>query len=114
MTDETALEMEYPPIVACTISRNVQDFELLIEDMENALGEQWGDLGFDEAIPFFAQEDAEALEFVAIAMDAEDEADLPQLSEIITAAKARDIKVILITEDVSPAVLHHLMRGGRR
>lgn len=112
MTDETALEMEIPPIVACTISRNVQEFELLIEDMENALGEQWGDLGFDEAIPFFAQEDAEALEFIAIAMDAEDEADLPLLAEIIEAAKARDIKVILITEDVSPAALHHLMRKG--
>lgn len=112
MTDETALEMDIPPIVACTISRNVQEFELLIEDMENALGEQWGDLGFEEAIPFFAQEDASSLEFIAIALDAEDEADLPVLAEIITAAKARDIKVILITEDVSPAALHHLMRKG--
>ena len=44
MTDETALEMDIPPMIACTISRNVQEFELLIEDMENALGEQWGDL----------------------------------------------------------------------
>ncbi|WP_420398620.1 AAA family ATPase [Marinovum algicola] len=112
MTDETALEMDIPPIIACTISRNVQEFELLIEDMENALGEQWGDLGFEEAVPFFAQEDAGSLEFIAIAMDAEDEADLPVLAEIIEAAKARGIKVILITEDVSPAALHHLMRKG--
>lgn len=112
MTDETVLEMEIPPIIACTISRNVQEFELLIEDMESALGEQWGDLGFEEAIPFFSQEDAESLEFVAIAMDAEDEADLPLLSDIIGAANERGIKVILITEDVSPAALHHLMRKG--
>lgn len=112
MTDETVLEMEIPPIIACTISRNVQEFELLIEDMESALGEQWGDLGFEEAIPFFGQEDAESLEFVAIAMDAEDEADLPLLSDIIGAANERGIKVILITEDVSPAALHHLMRKG--
>lgn len=112
MTDETVLDMEIPPIIACTISRNVQEFELLIEDMESALGEQWGDLGFEEAIPFFGQEDAESLEFVAIAMDAEDEADLPLLSDIIGAANERGIKVILITEDVSPAALHHLMRKG--
>lgn len=112
MNDDTTTEMEIPPIVACTISRNVQDFELLIEDMENALGEQWGDLGFEEAIPFFAQEDAESLEFVAIALDTEDEADLPLLSDIITEATGRGIKVILITEDVSPAALHHLMRKG--
>lgn len=112
MTEETALEMDMMPIIACTISRNVQSFELLIEDMETALGEQWGDLGFDEAIPFFGQEDSEALEFIAIAMDAEDEADLPQMAAIIDAAKARGIKVILIAEDVSPASLHHLLRKG--
>lgn len=112
MTDETALEMDMIPIIACTISRDVQEFELLIEDMESALGEQWGDLGFDEAELFFQQEDAEALEFVAIAMDAEDEADLPKLAQIISAAKEHGIKVILIAEDVSPAALHHLLRKG--
>ncbi|MDO6731676.1 AAA family ATPase [Marinovum sp. 2_MG-2023] len=112
MTDETAFEMGILPIVACTISRNVQEFELLIEDMETALGEQWGDLGFEEAIPFFAQEDAESLEFIAIAMDAEDEADLPLLSDVIGAARDRDIRVILITENMSPAALHRLMRKG--
>lgn len=112
MTDETALEMEMVPLVACTISRDVQEFELLIEDMENALGEQWGDLGFDEALPFFEQQDSETLEFIAIAMGPEDEADLNELTEIILAAKARGIKVILIAEDVSPAALHHLLRKG--
>jgi pilus assembly protein CpaE len=37
------------PLVACTISRDVQEFDLLIEDMEAVLGEAWGDLGFNEA-----------------------------------------------------------------
>ena len=44
---------EAAPIVACTISRDVQNFDLLIEDMESALGEAWGDLGFAEALAFF-------------------------------------------------------------
>lgn len=33
---------EAAPIVACTISRDVQIFDLLIEDMESLLGEAWG------------------------------------------------------------------------
>ncbi|MGX9357020.1 AAA family ATPase [Roseobacteraceae bacterium S113] len=112
MTEHNDLPMDVAPIVACTISRDVQNFDLLIEDMENAMGEQWGDLSFDEAVPFFAQPDAEALEFVALAMDDMDEEILPQLGEIITEAKARKIKVILIAEDVTPAALHQLLRKG--
>ncbi|WP_425041064.1 AAA family ATPase [Primorskyibacter sp. S187A] len=112
MTDQNEIPMDVAPIIACTISRDVQNFDLLIEDMESALGEQWGDLSFDEAIPFFAQPDAEALEFVALAMDDLDEEILPQLGEIITTAKGRGIKVVLIAEDVTPAALHQLLRRG--
>ncbi|MEO1138636.1 MAG: AAA family ATPase [Pseudomonadota bacterium] len=100
------------PITACTISRDVQDFDLLIEDMEAALGEAWGDLGFAEALAFFNQPEAESLEFVALAIDETDEDELAMLSEIITLAKLRSIKVILIAEDVSPASLHQLLRQG--
>ncbi|WP_317057269.1 AAA family ATPase [Roseovarius rhodophyticola] len=103
---------ESSPITACTISRDVQEFDLLIEDMEAILGESWGDLGFSEALAFFNQPDAEALEFVALAIDESDEDDLSVLSEIISLASARSIKVILIAEDVSPASLHHLLRQG--
>ncbi len=105
-------QTETPAIVACTISRDVQNFDLLIEDMEAALGEAWGDLGFNETLAFFAQPEAETLEFVALAMDGEDEANLAQMGEIISQAKARDIKVILIAEEVSPAALHTLLRQG--
>ncbi len=107
-----ALQPEPRPIVACTISRDVQTFDLLIEDMEAALGERWGDLGFADALAFLDQPDAEALEFVALALDAKDEADLALVIEIIGSAKRRGIKVILIAEDVSPASLHQLLREG--
>ncbi|UOA26652.1 AAA family ATPase [Pseudosulfitobacter sp. DSM 107133] len=103
---------ETAPIVACTVSRDVQNFDLLIEDMETALGEAWGDLGFVEALAFFGQPEAEALEFIALAMDQEDEENLVLMTEIITQAKARDIKVILIAEDMTPASLHSLLRQG--
>ncbi len=112
MSSSALLQPEPQPLEACTISRDVQIFDLLIEDMEASLGESWGDLGFGEALAFLEQPDAETLKFVAIALDAEDEADLSLITDIIAAAKGRDIKVILIAEDLSPASLHQLLREG--
>ncbi|WP_299283539.1 AAA family ATPase [uncultured Tateyamaria sp.] len=103
---------ETAPIVACTISRDVQNFDLLIEDMEQVLGESWGDLGFAEALAFFGQPEAASMEFVALALDDADEDNLVLMGEIISQAKSRDIKVILIAEDVTPASLHQLLRQG--
>lgn len=103
---------EAAPIIACTVSRDVQNFDLLIEDMEGALGESWGDLGFAEALAFFEQPEAQAMEFIALALDESDEDNLPLMSQIIVQAKAKDIKVILIAEDVTPAALHSLLRQG--
>lgn len=110
----TLPQPETAPIVACTVSRDVQNFDLLIEDMEMALGEAWGDLGFTDALTFLGQPEAEALEFIALAIDAEDEQDLVVLSEIILHARTCGVPVILIAEDVSPPTLHTLMRqsGG--
>lgn len=112
MSSTAALKPEPQPLVACTISRDVQNFDLLIEDMEAALGEAWGDLSLSESIAFLEQPEAGELEFVAIALDAQDETDLALVVDIITAAKARGIKVILIAEDLSPASLHQLLREG--
>ena len=112
MTSIVANSTEPAPLIGCTISRDVQEFDLLIEDMEALLGEAWGDLGFDEALSFFAQPDGEQLEFVALAIDAEDEGQVEQLSTIIASAKARGIKVVLIAYDVTPAALHQLLRSG--
>src|SRR6056297_3894416 len=99
MTSSPMTKTELSPIVACTISRDVQNFDLLIEDMETALGENWGDLGFAESLAFFGQPEASALEFVALAIDGEDEDNLVLLGEIIAQAKSRGINVILIAED---------------
>ena len=112
MSSSAALKNDVQAIIACTISRDVQIFDLLIEDMEAALGETWGDLSFDDAIPFMQQPEAATLQFVAIAMDHEDEENLQQIKTVIAEAKARNIKVILITEDVTPAALHQLLREG--
>lgn len=112
MTSVATLQPEPAPIVACTISRDVQNFDLLIDDMEHELGESWGDLSFDDAMVFLGQPDAASLEFVAIAVDSQDEEDLTRITEIIRTAKAQSIKVVLIADQVSPIALHQLLRLG--
>lgn len=112
MSSVAALQPEPAPIVACTISRDVSNFDLLIEDMETELGESWGDLTFDDAILFLNQPDADSLEFVAVAVNSDDENDLAQISGIITTAKEKGVKIILIAEEVSPIALHQLLKLG--
>jgi pilus assembly protein CpaE len=112
MTSVATLQPEPAPIVACTISRDVQNFDLLIDDMERELGESWGDLGFEDALVFLDQPDAAGLEFICIAVNQEDEGDLARITEIIKTAKGKHIKVILIADQVSPIALHQLLRLG--
>lgn len=112
MSAAAILSPEPAPIVACTVSRDVSNFDLLIEDMEAELGESWGDLTFEDAVVFLNQPDAEMLEFVAIAVDSEDENNLARISGIIGTAKEKGIRVILIAEEVSPIALHQLLRLG--
>ena len=112
MSSVANLQPDPAPILACTISRDVENFDLLIDDMEQELGENWGDLGFDDALIFLSQPDSTHLQFVAIAVDSEDEADLTRVGDIIRTAKEKSIKVILIADQVSPIALHQLLRLG--
>jgi pilus assembly protein CpaE len=112
MTSVASLKPDQEPILACTVSRNVQNFDLLIDGMELEFGESWGDLSFDDAALFLDQPEAAALEFLAIAVDGGDAVDPTHVDEIIKAAKARRIKVILIVDQVSPIALHQLLRLG--
>lgn len=112
MASVAQLQPEPAPIVACTVSRDVQNFDLLIEDMEAELGESWGDLSFSDAMAFFDQPEAAALEFVAVAVDGDDEASLGQVAGVVKAAHDKGIKVILIADQISPAGLHQLLRLG--
>jgi len=112
MSSVANLQPDPAPILACTISRDVQNFDLLIDDMEQELGESWGDLGFEDALIFFGQRESALLQFVAIAVDSEDESDLSRIGDIIRTAKEKSIKVILIADQVSPIALHQLLRLG--
>ncbi len=112
MSTVANLQPDPAPILACTISRDVQNFDLLIDDMEQELGENWGDLGFEDALIFLGQPESALLQFVALAVDSDDETDLARIGDIIRTAKEKSIKVILIADQVSPIALHQLLRLG--
>lgn len=112
MSSGLALRADPAPILACTVSRNVHHFDLLIEDMETELGEAWGDLGFAEARSLIDQPEADNLEFLALALTPEDEADIGMLGELIKAANARNVRCILVAHELKPASLHELLRLG--
>ncbi len=112
MSGAQALQSDPDPIVACTVARDVQNFDLLIEDMEAELGESWGDISIEEAVTLLNQPDSAALEFIAIAIDEEDESEFGKIAEVIKEAISKKIKVIVIAEDVSPITLHQLLKLG--
>jgi len=112
MAISAALQSDPAPIEACTIARDIQNFDLLIEDMETELGERWGDLSFADSLVFLQEPDAKSLRFIAVAVDAADEDNLESVCAVIDAARERSIKVILIADDLSPMCLHRLMRAG--
>jgi pilus assembly protein CpaE len=101
-----------PRIRACTVSRDVQNFDLLIEDMEAEYGEQWGDLTFQNAMKFLDQPQARGLEVLAVALDDEDQGTMSQIQAIIQRARGLNIEVLLIAEELGPIVLHRLLRLG--
>ncbi|MBS3980557.1 MAG: AAA family ATPase [Rhodobacteraceae bacterium] len=112
MTSKATVQSDPAPILACTISRDVQRFDLLIDDMEQELGEAWGDLNFEDALVFLKQPDSTGMQFVAIAVDSEDESELTKMNDVIKAAKAKKIKVLLIANQVSPSILHQMLKLG--
>lgn len=112
MSSTAAVQPEPSPIKACTVSRDVQNFDLLIEDMEAELGEAWGDLSFEDAAVFLSQDESASLEFIAIAIDEDDEEQIAEVADTIKLAKAKNIKALVIAEDVSPIALHQLLKLG--
>lgn len=100
------------PIRACTVSRDVQAFEFLIDDMEAILGEAWGDLSFEDTLVFLDQPDANALEFLVVAVGDDDTHELPLIENVVRNAVARKLGVVLVASDLDAVHLHRLMRAG--
>jgi pilus assembly protein CpaE len=99
-------------IVACAVARNLEDFELLIDDLEREFGEAWGGLEFTDVVGILNSAHAKDLHTAVIAINKQDEADLEAIEETVKEAKKTGLKVILVTDDLGPSALHRLIRGG--
>lgn len=49
------VEFDLCLILVCMVCWDVQNFDLFIVDMEEVMGDQWGDLGFFDVLIFFDQ-----------------------------------------------------------
>jgi pilus assembly protein CpaE len=112
MSNVAVIETLPSALVACTISRNIEEFELLIDAMEETFGESWGDIPFDDAQSFLQQTDSVGLRFVILAVNAADKGDLDFIAPIVDIGKARGLGVIVLSDAISPTALHKLMRAG--
>lgn len=97
---------------ACAVARQIEDFDLLIEDMEAELGADWGGLTFDNAPGILSSDLASNIEFITVAVDAQDEQNLAPIVNVIRTAKEQNIRVILVPHDLNTVALHQLIRTG--
>jgi len=107
LTKETRAKVE-----AYAIANDIRRFDLLVEDLDNELSKNWAPLNFEEGLTKYQKDPFDELEFVVVAVDRADEANLGPAANIITSAKAMGIKVLLVAHELSPIALHQLMRLG--
>lgn len=100
------------PLRAVAVSRDLQRFDLLIDDMEAELGQGWADLDFENALAFFQQDDARRLEFAVIAADRDDAAHLPAVAEVIKQARRVGLRTILVVDGLGEADRATLIAAG--
>ncbi len=112
MSNVAIIETQPSALEACTISRHIENYEMVIDAMEKTFGESWGDVPFDDAPTFLMRKDSEALRFLILAMNMADEGDLDQICAIVAQGKARGLAVIALSDAISPAAMHKFMRAG--
>ncbi len=112
MLRANALSPDPAAPLACTVSRDLSAFDLLIEDMEAELGLRWGNLTPEEANSFLAQPEAEGLQLLVLVIETGEAEELLTLAGLIEKAKGLGLRVLLIATELSPLDLHRLRQAG--
>ena len=99
-------------VEAFAIANDIRRFDLLIEDLDNVLEKSWSPLSFEDGLAAYAKDPYDELEFVIVAVDRADEANLGPAANIIKTAKSLGLRVLLVAHELSPVALHQLMRLG--
>jgi pilus assembly protein CpaE len=112
MRSRLALHSDPAPMQGIVVSRNLRHFGLLVEDMEAELGAAWSDLTITEAISALRKDDAAAPDFMVLAVCSEDQAAQTSLTRLIKTARHREIRVILIADEIPKDMLQALLGAG--
>ncbi|WP_316016052.1 CpaE family protein [Roseobacter sp. HKCCA0434] len=93
-------------------ARDMQQFDLLIEDLDAEYDGAWSSAPIEDAPARIAALDPETADSVIVAAQAEDEDALDTFEAAIAAAREAGIPVLLVVEDLSAVALHRLIRAG--
>ena len=99
-------------VEAYAIANDIRRFDLLVEDLNNELSDGWEALSVEEGLSQYQKDPFDELEFVVLAGDRADEANLGPVANVINTAKSLGCKVLLVAHALSPTALHQLMRVG--
>ncbi|SOH94717.1 pilus assembly protein CpaE [Monaibacterium marinum] len=99
-------------VEALAVAREMDQFDLLIEDLDGEYTGTWQGCGLDDAVARIAALDLELAECVILAVQRQDEADLDPFEIVISTAKARGLNVLLVVEELTPTAIHQLVRRG--
>ncbi|WP_112321620.1 AAA family ATPase [Oceanibium sediminis] len=94
------------------ISRQIEEFPDLIEDLNRELSGQWAPIALKNGESSIKAGVGPELEIAIVAVSKEDESDLSVATRVVQAARDHGLKVLLVVKDVSPSALHQLMRVG--
>ena len=97
---------------ACAITDELEEFDLLIDDLEDTVGGHWGELSLAEAASFLQQDGAGALEFAVLALADDGPKTLDAAKGLLKSARKAGLPTILVARTIGPADLHGLMKAG--
>jgi pilus assembly protein CpaE len=97
---------------SCAISQDLEAYPLLIQEMQQQFGENWGGLELEDAISVLNSSHAAHMESLVMAIGAKDEQHIDLIIEIVRVAKSQNLRTVLVTRDLSASALHGLMRSG--
>lgn len=107
MTIAASLRPKPSPITACTISRDLDGFARLVDEMEAELADGWADLALADAAAFLRGH--APLKFVVLALDSLDEGN-PAIADAIGAAQKTGCRVVLVPHGLAPAAMQAILR----
>lgn len=103
---------DIPVILACTVSHNLQDFSFIIPEIEETLGDSWGDMSFEEASDFLSNTEAAMLGLIIIAVNSLDNEEYAIVADIVRKAHTLGIKTILVSVEINTDLYNQILRLG--